>query len=504
VFPGAGATADVAKTDIRLAYADDVLSGSPTWTYKKVNDDTNAAKSQFHGWVSVDPSTGFLYFTWYDTRNSGTANNTAQRYATVSTDGGATIRPNVRISDGTSNESSSNSNRDRSNYGDFNVHAAFGGVLNALWADNSMQQSNDLFFDRPFLTAQQVTGTGGAGDDTYYVRLDPSGTFVQIYENSAEGTGTPAFTLLKTAMSGLFLQPGAGNNTVSIDYTNGDPLPASGLDLVGTGGQTKLVVVGKAAADTIKLAGPATRLAAAAGADAAALSIQLAADTALSIDTSMRLASLTLGAAAVANLPPAPSGGPNVLVLKKLIADETARLDLTNNALVIDYDTATELPAVQRLVTKGYNAPGPRWGGTGITSSSAASDPGAAVGYAEASDVLSSTGGSFLGQNVDGTAALVRYTRSADADLNGTVDNADFARLYGHYGQSPATWSQGDFDYDANVTFADFQRLELNFGTGVGSPVSAAEAAAPLKSVPRVFGKVAIRPAKRPVRRANG
>jgi hypothetical protein len=476
VFPGAGATADVAKTDIRLAYADDVLSGSPTWTYRKVNDDTNTVKSQFHGWMSLDPSTGFLYFTWFDTRNSGSANNTAQRYASVSVDGGATIRPNVRISDGTSNESTTNSNRDHSNYGDFNMHAAYGGVLNALWTDNSMQQSNDLFFDRPVLNAQQVTGTGGAGEDTYYVRLDPSGTFVQIYENSPAGaSGTPAFTLLKSAMSSLALKPGAGSNTITLDYTNGDPLPAPGLSIDASGGGTKVMVVGKAGANQVKIVGGHANVEMQAGADAQHLSFDVAAGAGVSFETSAHVSVLRLGPGATGELTAsAAPGQQKVLVAGALDLDPAARFDLTNNAMVVDYATNTVLPDVRSAIVSGYNAGGTRWGGSQLTSSSAAGDAGAAIGYAEASDVLSPTGGTFCGQSVDGSAVLVAFTRAGDADLSGAVDNADFMRLKAHFGQTPASWSQGDSDYDNAATFADFQRLELNFGTGTPAPVASA------------------------------
>lgn len=408
IAPGAGALSTFAQTDIRLAYTDNLLSGAPTWTAKKVNDDTNAAKSQFHPWMSLDPSTNFLYFSWFDCRNAS-SNNTAQRYASFSTDGGATIRPNVKIADGTSNESSQNSSRDRSNYGDFNVHSAIGGVMNAAWTDNAHTTSNDIYFDRPELDGQLVTATGGAGDDTYYVRLDPSGTFVQIWENNPAHTGIPTFTLLQTAMSSLTLAPGAGKNSITIDYTNGNPLPAGGLTLNGSGDDT-LTITGAPAA---------------------------------------KFAALNLGAAATLTLTP----GGKVLMTNALTIGSQAKLDITDNGLVLGYMNATILPAVQSQLTSGQ-----------IMSS--ALNATTAIGYGEATQVLGIPNpgtGQFMGQTVNANSVLLRYTLLGDADLDGQVNFSDLVRLAQNYGGTGKSWPLGDFNNDSTVDFADLVKLAQNY-----------------------------------------
>ncbi|MCS7033512.1 MAG: hypothetical protein NZ561_05895, partial [Phycisphaerae bacterium] len=104
---------------------------------------------------------------------------------------------------------------------------------------------------------------------------------------------------------------------------------------------------------------------------------------------------------------------------------------------------------------------GGNWTGNGITSSAAAADPtGHAVGYAEASEVGSPS--SFLGQSVDATAVLVRYTRVGDADLNGTTDLVDFGRLAINFNNA-GQWVTGDFNFDGNTNLNDFSLLALNF-----------------------------------------
>ena len=54
-----------------------------------------------------------------------------------------------------------------------------------------------------------------------------------------------------------------------------------------------------------------------------------------------------------------------------------------------------------------------------------------------------------------------------DANLDGTVNFADFLIMSANFGQQrPLTWIDGDFDGDGEVAFADFLLLSTNFGVG--------------------------------------
>lgn len=55
-----------------------------------------------------------------------------------------------------------------------------------------------------------------------------------------------------------------------------------------------------------------------------------------------------------------------------------------------------------------------------------------------------------------------------DADMNGSVNFADFQSLQNNYGQSGKGWQNGDFDGDGTVNFADFQALQNNYGQSGG------------------------------------
>jgi hypothetical protein len=143
----------------------------------------------------------------------------------------------------------------------------------------------------------------------------------------------------------------------------------------------------------------------------------------------------------------------------------TAKLDLTNNAMVIDYTGTSPLSTIAAQVKAGS---GSGWTGNGITSSTAqavAADSTnhhkTAVGYAEDSAIGNLT--TFLGQPADSTSILLRYTFVGDANLDGKVNALDFNALSNGYG-SGLYWSQGDFNDDGTVNSSDFAAMAANYG----------------------------------------
>ena len=172
----------------------------------------------------------------------------------------------------------------------------------------------------------------------------------------------------------------------------------------------------------------------------------------------------------------AGTGGAGVTVLKTfaLTLTETGALDVGTHAVVVDYTTegggVSPLPAIRAAVAAGAAAPpGPE--NTPVIRSTAANSSGG-VGYAEASEVLGPTGGTFLGQEVDGDAVLIRYTLRGDASLNGIVDFDDLARLAQNYNVTDGTmsWSKGDFTHDGNVNFDDLAVMAQNYNQSLPAP----------------------------------
>jgi hypothetical protein len=105
-----------------------------TWgAAQRVNDDTTT-NSHFNDALAVDQSNGDLGITWYDCRNAGAANNTAQIWGTVLPFTASAFAPNVQISAGTSSGASAPGGFD---FGDYDTMDFDHGSLVRTWADNS-------------------------------------------------------------------------------------------------------------------------------------------------------------------------------------------------------------------------------------------------------------------------------------------------------------------------------------------------------------------------------
>jgi hypothetical protein len=107
--------------------------------------------------------------------------------------------------------------------------------------------------------------------------------------------------------------------------------------------------------------------------------------------------------------------------------------------------------------------------------------------------VLKPNGGSFgAGQSVDGSAVLVRYTLTGDANLDGVVDFLDLARLAQSYNiaDGKRQWSNGDYNYDGNVDFLDLAQLAQNYNTGLPGVVIAGAPVGFEADVARAFASV--------------
>jgi hypothetical protein len=141
----------------------------------------------------------------------------------------------------------------------------------------------------------------------------------------------------------------------------------------------------------------------------------------------------------------------------------TARLDLTNDGLVVRVTGASPYLTHRGQIVSGFA--GGSWNGVGINSSTAATGAlSDGIGYALASDLFGMFGGTmtFLGQAFDSNDVLIRYTLLGDADLSGGVGIGDFSRLAAGF-NAAGDWVRGDFNYDLQVNISDFSILAANF-----------------------------------------
>jgi hypothetical protein len=101
----------------------------------------------------------------------------------------------------------------------------------------------------------------------------------------------------------------------------------------------------------------------------------------------------------------------------------------------------------------------------GINSSYAQTSPASdGLGIARANELFGGAGGVVAGINLAATDILIRHTLYGDANLDGTVNLADFNRLAANFGGAGTSWSQGNFNYDNATNLADFNLLAGNFG----------------------------------------
>jgi len=132
-------------TDIFFSYSDDQ---GTTWSSPRtVADALTFAVDRFNHWMSVDPVTGEVNISFYDTRNDTTGfRYMTDTYITQSKDGGNSwLSPNIRVSTESSNE------HDCAglfpcpgiNYGnqqgDYEGLVSFGGASYPIWTDSRRQ-----------------------------------------------------------------------------------------------------------------------------------------------------------------------------------------------------------------------------------------------------------------------------------------------------------------------------------------------------------------------------
>jgi autotransporter-associated beta strand protein len=177
------------------------------------------------------------------------------------------------------------------------------------------------------------------------------------------------------------------------------------------------------------------------------------------------------------------------------------KVDLTNRGLAIDVPAGSEtttLQSVRGQIISAFNTGGAAWQGNGITSSTAATNTSAAIGYAIASEVLPFNSGdsdTFLGATVDKDTVLARYTLGGDATLDGTVDFNDLVKLAQNYNttvsdSTESWWTHGDFTYDGITDFNDLVKLAQNYNTGLPTEQIPGASAAFEADLARAFASV--------------
>lgn len=134
-------------TDILLSYSDDK---GQTWSPPApVTDQLPALVDRFNHWMSVDPVTGDVNVSFYDTRNDTTGSRyMTDVYLAQSKNGGLSWQPNVRVSNQSSNEHDCGGifPCQGINYGnqqgDYEGLVSYGGYSYPIWTDSRRQMDS--------------------------------------------------------------------------------------------------------------------------------------------------------------------------------------------------------------------------------------------------------------------------------------------------------------------------------------------------------------------------
>jgi hypothetical protein len=151
-------------TDIFLSYSE---NQGTTWSRPvAVADQFAFLVDRFNHWLSVDPVTGEVNVSFYDTRNDTTGSRyDTDIYFTQSVDGQTWLSPNLRVSSTSSNEHDCgglfpcNAINYGNQQGDYAGLVSFGGVSHPIWTDSRNNQTAAAGCSRGLLMEEVFTAT---------------------------------------------------------------------------------------------------------------------------------------------------------------------------------------------------------------------------------------------------------------------------------------------------------------------------------------------------------
>ena len=382
------------------------------------------------------------------------------------------------------------------------------------YVSHSTSTTYDLTIKGSVVVGSPLVLTGQAN----YLKLDADGLHVDVW-NSTDDSGAVSQSVLLSQISSMSYAGSAADDSLTIDFSAGDPLIAGGLSFDGgSAGQNSLNIIGDAGNDSVSVGASKilfgsipityadttgitfsggsgsdllTQTAQPGGGASLTFAGTTAADT-LAVNagaftfpaapansgiTADVLGTLSIGTNATVDMA-APVDQPDrsVLVLNTLsIATSNSawqgQLDLSGNDMIVQNGTVA---TVTSQIGSGYN--GGNWIGKGIISSTAADDP---TNLTTLGVIANTAGqGAFDGQNSPVGSVLVKYTYFGDANLDGRVDGSDYTCIDNGFNAQLSGWANGDFDYNNSVNGFDYLLIDNAFDTGAVN-LAVVSAAAP-------------------------
>ncbi|HEX2973839.1 MAG TPA: SdrD B-like domain-containing protein [Tepidisphaeraceae bacterium] len=294
------------------------------------------------------------------------------------------------------------------------------GDFMVAWLDaSSFVQSNSVQFRRYALTDDPKPALPTtAGDDQ--ITLKAMGEEVWFYLNTP-ASASPTLKFPRSSLDTFLINGSAGNDTLFIDFTNGNPLPSGGLRIAG--GNLHLHTSGATESDRFTLS--------------------VGEQAAVELVGPQSLSSLNIGDAATVRL--RESG---VLRIAALSIAPSATLDLADNDLIVTATPETRQQVLAALSIAIQTARGSdgKWLGKGLSSSAARA--------------MKHTGLAILLNEND---ILVKYTWDGDVNLDGKVDLADYFLVDAGFIKQTGGYRNGDLDLNGKVDLADYFLIDAAF-----------------------------------------
>jgi hypothetical protein len=354
-----------------------------------------------------------------------------------------------------------------------------------------------------------ITGGIVLGGTAEYLRLDNDGQTLDIW-NATTDSGSPSQQFTVAGIISLSVAASSGTQLLTVDFSNGDPLPAVGMSFTGPiGGANTLTIIGSTGNDSLGVSvskatfnnatvsasitytnAKAINYIDDGGADTLTQTSQPGGGAALAFINSTSLDTLNVDSGTFTFPAASPGSGITPVTLGTLkivtgtsvsladsIADAdrtvlvlgslsistsggiaTGKLDLGANDMIVRNGGSSLLTKFTGFLKTGFNAGLGYWNGaTGIVSSAAAGDST----FLTTLGIMQNTSGNpFDNQTSNIGDILIKHTYYGDADLNGTVNAADYQLIEGGIGTHAATWAGGDFNYDGVVNGTDYSLID--------------------------------------------
>ena len=300
------------------------------------------------------------------------------------------------------------------------------------------------------LSVLPATITGSSSPDNFTLRLDPSGIYLQVFQNLPT-SAAPTYSLRHSLLNTLTINS-PGPDTLTIDLTYANPLPTNGLTYIASSDSNTLRFINTTTADSLSLT------------DTQALlnNIPLTySNTDLQLDCpgggGINFAAITLTASAKLALTP---GHDKILRTSSLTLSPTSTLDLADNALNVLATSDTRDAVLTQIGS---------WIRSARLIASNASD------YIALAAVLNdSPATSLIDPTLDPNCIIVKLTYAGDANLDGLINADDYFLIDSAYITQKGGYYNGDFNYDGVINADDYFLIDSAF-IGQSGPLTASK-----------------------------